>query len=482
MSAYSLRVRLYRKIHVASTVSSQHKCCGTGCALQNQPLTSVFRWVIYLLALLASACTIRYRVWYGHSPDRQHRVEVIERGGHQHLHIDNEPPRRYLGVALKTIHFSEDSKRLAYAAEIDAGWVMVVDSVHSRPWTGIGEVIFGPGQRLAYVANDSGRWRVVLEGTPSPFFEAVMQGSLTFSPDGRRLTFVVAEGDGFRVIVDGERGPLYQAIGALRFDPDGKRLAYVAKHDGQQYLAIGEELLGPFLALADFTLGPGGRLGMLVRGEEGWRAVVDGSESEAFDNIDTIHFSPAGRHAYAAQIDSLWFVILNGERGLAYTSVGEIIFARELPVYQARLGKEAFVVVDGIRGPALKWVGHLAISPDGAHFAYLGQRWGGNISVFHDGAVHAVPRALDGTLVLSDDGRHWACLALNQARKGIEVVINGEFRRPFDLQELTALVMLAPNAPNAQHAKMLRRWVKAELEAFDTDRAQPRPPETFKNP
>jgi hypothetical protein len=440
------------------------------------------RWLIFLFALLASACAPHYRVWYGHSPDRLHRVEVVEQGGHQHLHIDGEPPRSYLGVALETIRFSEDSKHLVYAAKIDAGWVVVVDSVRSRPWAGIGEVLFGPDHRLAYVANDSGRWRVVLEGTPSPLFDAVMQGSLTFSPDGRRLAFVVAEGDGFRVVVDGEPGPLYQAIGALRFDPEGKRLAYVAKRDSQQYLAMGEKLLGPFLSLADFTLGPDGRLGMLVRGEDGWRAVVDERESEDFDNIETIHFSPAGRHAYAAQIDSLWFVILDGERGPAYTSVGEIIFARELPVYQARLGKEAFVVVDGIRGPALKWVGHLAISPDGAHFAYLGQRWGGNISVFHDSAMHAVPRALDGTLVLSDDGRRWACLALNEARRGIEVVINGEFRRPFDSQEFTALVMLAPNAPNAQHAKMLRRWVKAELEAFDTDRAQPRPSGTFKNP
>jgi hypothetical protein len=440
------------------------------------------RRLIFLLALLASSCAPHYRVWYGHSPDRLHRVEVIEQGGHQHLQIDNEPPKSYRGVALETIRFSEDSKHLVYAAKIDSGWVIVVDSVRSRPWAGIGEVLFSADQRLAYVANDSGRWRVIHEGAPSPLFEAVMQGSLTFSPDGRRLAFVVAEGDGFRTVLDGELGPLYQAIGALRFDTEGKRLAYVAKREGEQYLSLNEKLLGPFLALADFTLGPDGRLGMLVRGEDGWHAAVDDRESEAFDNIETIHFSPAGRHAYAAQIDSLWFVVRDGERGPGYTSLGEIVFARESLIYQARLGKEAFVVVDGIRGPALKWVGRFAISSDGTRFAYLGQRWGESISVFHDGAVHAVPAALDGTLVLSDDGRRWACLALSGARRGIEVVINGEIRRPFDLQELTALVMLAPNAPNAQHAKKLRRWVKAELEAFDADRAQPRPPETFKKP
>ena len=443
---------------------------------------SASRWVIFLIALLASACAMRYRVWYGHSPDRLRRVEVVEQGGHQQIHIDGEPQRRYRGVALETICFSEDSKHLAYAAKIDSGWVLVVDSVRSRPWSGIGEVQFGPDQRVAYVANDSGRWRVVFEGAPSPLFEAVMKGSLTFSPDGRRLAFVVAEGEGFRVVVDGEPGPLYQAIGALRFDPESKRLAYVAKREGQQYLSLNEKLLGPFLSLADFTLGPHGRLGMLARSdEEGWRAMIDGRAGEAFDNLDTIHFSQTGRHAYAAQIDSLWFVIREGERSPGYSSVGELIFARESLIYQARVGKDAFVVVDGIRGPALQQVGSLTTSPDGAHLAYLGQPWGGNISVFHDSAVHAAPHALDGTLVLNDDGRRWACLALNEARESIEVVINGEFRRPFDLKELTALVMSAPNAPNAQHAKKLRRWVKAEFEATQTDRAQIAPSETFKN-
>jgi hypothetical protein len=480
-------------MRVYSSISLKSKHCKKSKDFSQRIKAFFIRWVfqsvgnflvgIFFLALLASGCSVRYRVWYGHSPDRQRRVEVIERDGHQHLQIDNELPRRYLGVALETIRFSEDSKRLVYAAKIDSGWVIVVDSVCSRPWTGIGEVVFGPGQRLAYVANDSGQWRVVLEGTPSPLFEAVMQGSLTFSPDGRRLAFVVAAGDSFRVIVDGEPGPLYQAIGALRFNPEGKRLAYVAKRDGQQYLALGDELLGPFLSLADFTLGPGGRLGMLVRSdEEGWRAVVNGNEGEVFDNIDTIHFSPAGRYAYAAQRDSLWLVILEGERSPPYSSVGELIFARESLIYQARLEKDAFVVVDGIRGPSLKWVGNLAISADGTHFAYLGQPWEGNLSVFHHDTVYAVPAALDGSLVLSDDGQQWACLALNKTRKRVEVVIDGKSRRPFDFEELTALIMSAPGVPNIQHTKKLRRWVKAELDAFAKSQARPRPAETFKNP
>lgn len=426
---------------------------------------SATRWVIFSLALFLSACRTHYRVWYGHSPDRLHRVEVIEKSGRQQLQLDNQLPRHYLGIAVETITFSEDSQRLAYAAETDSGWVVVIDSVAGRPWSGIGEVVFGPDHQLAYVAEDSGRWRVILKGNPGPSFEAIMQGSLTFSAYGRCLAFAVAEGAGFRVVVDGVPSQLYEAVGALRFDADGERLAYAVIRNGRHYLALDERLLGPFLSLADFTLGPNGRLGMLVRSQDGWRAMIDGRESEPFDNLGAIRFSQGGQYAYAAERDSSWFVVLNGEHHVGYASVGQLLFAREVLVYKARLAKDSFVVVDGTRGPSLQRVGRLTISADGGHLAYLGQPWGGSVSVFYDGTANAIPHGLDGSLVLSEDGRHWACLALNKTGGGIHIVIDGDFWRPFDLEEMTAWVMLNRHAPGAQHEKVLRRWVKAELEA-----------------
>ena len=425
---------------------------------------SIFRWITFLLTLLACGCSKEYLVWYGHSPNRLYRVEVIEKSNRQQLKVDSTLSQPYLGVALETIVFSDDSQRFAYAAETDDGWIMVVDGEHSRPWAGIGEVLFGPGQQLAYIATDSGRWQVILEGEPSSSFEGVMQGSLTFSPRGGSLAFVVVEGDKFRVVVDGEPAALYDAIGTIRFGPDGERLAYVARKGDQQYLALDDQLLGPFNLLADFTLGANGRLGMLVRSDDGWRAVVDGQESEAFDNLGSIQFSQGGQYAYAAERTDSWFVIRNGERSAVYSNVGQLTFAGESLFYKASLGSENFVVADTILGPSLKWVGRLIISPDGFHLAYLGEPWEGSISIFHDGIVNAVPHALNGTLVLSDDYQHWACLVLDKVDGGIGIVVDGQFRHPFDLEEMMALIMLTPDASSAQHEKMLRRWVKAELE------------------
>ena len=262
---------------------------------------SVLRWITLMLVLVICGCSKEYLVWYGHSPDRLHRVEIIEKDNHQHVKMGTTLSQPYLGVALETIVFSEDSQRFAYAAETDTGWIIVVDGMHSRPWAGIGKVLFGPGQKLVYVATDSEDWYVIRENTPGPPFEAVMQRSLTFSPRGDHFAFVVAEGDKFRVVMDGESTPLYDAIGGLRFAPEGREFAYVARIGDQQYLVRNDKLLGPFDLIADFTLGPKGRLGMLVRKDDGWRAIIDGQQSEIFDNLGSIQFSQDGQYAYAAE-------------------------------------------------------------------------------------------------------------------------------------------------------------------------------------
>ena len=424
--------------------------------------------IALILVLVICGCSKEYLVWYGHSPDRLHRVEVVEKDNRQQLRVDSTLSQPYLGVALETIVFSEDSQRFAYAAETDTGWIIVVDGMPSRPWAGIGEVLFGPGQQFVYVATDSEDWYVVRENTPGDPFEAVMQKSLTFSPRGDHFAFVVAEGDKFRVVMDGESAPLYDAIGGLRFAPDGRQFAYVARISDQQYLVRNDKSLGPFDLIADFTLGPKGRLGMLVRENDGWRAIIDGQQSEIFDNLGSIQFSQDGQYAYAAERNDSWFVVQNGRRSLAFSSVGQLTFAGEALFYEASWDSDSFVVADTIRGPSLQWVGRLIVSPDGVHLAYLGQPWGGSVSVFYDSTVYPIPYALSGTLVLSDNYQHWACLAQDPVDGGIDIVIDGKFRYPFDLEEIMAHIMLTPEASSPRHEKVLRSWIKAEFEVYCT--------------
>ena len=441
---------------------------------------SIFRWMTLILVLVLCGCSKEYLVWYGHSPDRLHRVEVIEKDKRQQIKMGETLSQPYLGVALKTIVFSEDSRHFAYAAMTDEGWIVITDGEHSRPWTGIGEVLFGPKQQLVYVASDLGGWHVVVDGVPSVSFEAVMQGSLTFSPDGYHLAYVVAVGNQFRVVIDGKLGFLYESVAALRFSPDSEQIAYIVRNGLHQYIALDDKLLGPFNQIADFTIGRNGRLGILVRDHDGWRTVIDGQEGEVFDNLSSIQFSRNGQYAYAAERDNSWVVIQNSTHSPIYDSVKQLTFAKETLFYEASLGDDTCIVTNNIRGPLLKWVGRLIVSPDGLHIAYLGQPCGGNISVFHNATVHAVPNALNGTLVLSDDYQHWACLVQDEIDGTIDIIIDGQLRYPFDLEEMMALIMLIPDASSAQHEKILRRWVKAELKAYYVKKGSAQSPETSK--
>ena len=419
-----------------------------------------------MLVLLMCSCSREYLVWYGHSPNRFYRVEVIERGKRQQVKMGETLSQPYLGVALKTITFSEDSQRFAYAAKTDEGWIVITDGEQSRPWTGIGEVLFGPKQQLVYVASDLDGWHVVVDGVSSVSFEAVMHGSLTFSPDGNHLAFVVAEGNQFRVVIDGKKGFLYETVAALRFSADSEHIVYIVRNGLHQYIVLDDKLLGPFNQIADFTMAQNGRLGVLVRDHDGWRAVIDGKEGEVFDNLGSIQFSHGGQYAYAAERDNSWFVIQNGTPSLVYDNVKQLTFAEEVLFYEASLADDRFIVANNIRGPLLKWIGRLIVSPDGLHTAYLGQPCEGSLSVFHNATVHAVPNALSGSLVLSDDYQHWACLAQNEIDGHLDIVIDGQLRYPFDLEEMMTLIMLSPDASSAQHEKILRRWVKAELETY----------------
>lgn len=452
------------------------------------------RLLVITVSLLVGGCSTTYEVWYGHTPDRRHRIDVVEKDGRQEVQVDGRASESYLGVAVESIAFSDDSQLLAYAAETRDGWFVVLDSVLDSsgtgvaaatygPWSGVAEVRFSPERQLAYVAADSGRWRVVVNGRRSSSYEAVMQGSITFSAEGNRHAFVIAENEGYRVVADGVPGALFDAIGALRFGPDDDRLAYATSKSGRHHLVIDDQLLGPFLSLADFTLGPGRRLGMLIREGEGWKAVIDGRGGDTFRSISSIHFSRSGRYAYAAERDSTWYIVLDGERFEAPGGVGQLTFAGESLVFEAIQDRDRLVVVyddsegppdvqGGLRrrvvSPPLKRVGRLTVSADGSHFAYLAEPRTGGLAVFHgDGdAVHPLPFALDGTLVLSDDGRHWACLAFRDTNEGAAIVIDGVIVRPFDVGEMFARVMIDPDAVGDEHEKRLRTWIKAELKSF----------------
>ena len=101
------------------------------------------------IAMLAIGCGPTL-VWYGHSQDRRHRVQVIERGGRQYIERDGARGQSFDGIGVPTITFSPDNRRLAYAARQDETWYVIVDGVQGAGWDGIGPVLFSPSSEGAH--------------------------------------------------------------------------------------------------------------------------------------------------------------------------------------------------------------------------------------------------------------------------------------------------------------------------------------------
>jgi hypothetical protein len=118
--------------------------------------------------------------------------------------------------AHRTLTFSEDGSRYAYAAEYeDDSWTVVVDGIE-----------YGPGGKLA--PGETRRFKTLAKRTP------------LFSPDGKRVAWAGNRGDGWVAVVDGVESQSYGLIvgTALDFSPDGKHIAFVGAREGKKMIVL----------------------------------------------------------------------------------------------------------------------------------------------------------------------------------------------------------------------------------------------------
>lgn len=270
-----------------------------------------------------------------------------------------------------------------------------------------GSIFVSPdGRRFAYViAGDGGRLvHTDRKGEPL-VFDRLVHGTPLFSPDGLHLAVAGKQGDNWYVVLDGRRGEPYGRVwdDSLRFSPDGSRLALVA--------GAGEQLF-----VAEVGKDPGRR----------YDAVADGS----------VVFSPDSKHlAYAARRGGRWVVVLDGEEGLSFDSVGRPVFSPDGAklAYAATRGGKAFVFVGGAEGPAFDTVApnSLVFSPDSRRLAYVADT-AGRKHVVVDGKPQptAYPWVFADSLVFSPDGRRLAFAARRDGRA--VAVVDGKEGTPHD--------------------------------------------------
>lgn len=367
-----------------------------------------------------------------------------------------------------SIMISADGWNVAFRTTVEGGEALVVNGVTGARYAEIGQVVFGPGGTIAYLAR-RGREHHLVVGTRE--VRRIPPGDdvsdLQFDRDGRVVVFVLKTSDGSAVFVGDSAGHEYPAIvpGSVRFCPGSGGVAYVAEAKGKRFVVAAgiepvrfDDVLPPifgasnhFACLATressrlvvtdhgtgspydevtgLALDPARGVPVYAAALRGaWRLVVDGMETLARGRITDVCVNPSGGHvAYAVMKGPDHFVVRDSTMEGPFETVveGSMCFSRDGRhlAYEAERHDEFFVVADGREGPKYSDVvnGSIQMSPDGIHLAYLAERGSRQFLVLDgvEGAAHEGAEAL----TLSPGGSHVAFVAtdLGQAR----VVIDG---------------------------------------------------------
>lgn len=161
------------------------------------------------------------------------------------------------GRNLGSYAISPDGLRLAAAVK-RAGWMVAVDEKEMGPYDEIQGLHFSPdSRRLAFYSRKGKIWRVVLDGVEQPGFPPesiaagmIIGGQLTFSPDSLHLAYIAygARGSG-HVVVDGRAWPEYVRFGHPIFSPNSEHVAVTCyrppPRGGMVVLLDGKEVGSP---------------------------------------------------------------------------------------------------------------------------------------------------------------------------------------------------------------------------------------------
>jgi hypothetical protein len=404
------------------------------------------------------------------------------------------------------VAFSPDGTRYAYCARAGNQYVVMVDGKElARSSESQGGIFNTESCRLGFTSNNKHVYyfsavtvsnpstltyrRFVFDGKPEPPNTSEWH-SVAFSPDGDHYAYVwndPRKQKPWMLIVDGKPAP-YQG-GAPQWTNDSKHL-----YTQRSAPATGTELLfdgKPIAKAFNFTvyIPPVGDLVVVaVTGGTNFHPfsflVVNGKKVPGSDTvergaIDTVVFSPDGKHyaAICGDTSSHHYVIVDGKRGPEYVSVDKLAFTADSStvVYQSFVNGRQFIVVGdqefgapmgGLQPPVIAQVGNrvaafirkdgnvpsllidkkltplnarggsdLSFTPDGAHYAYVANDEGLGLHLVIDGMLQP-QSAISGErinmqepgavkYIFSADSKHAAHFANSETAHGI--FLDGKF-------------------------------------------------------
>ncbi len=405
--------------------------------------------------LLLAACGPRV-VWTGHDAARAHHARLIDDGDAQWLELAGAPQPRFDAIGPDGIVFSPDGRALAYPALRGARWVMITPTGTLGPYDGVTRPVFSPdGQRLAFVAESTAGLQVIVDGEAHPAFEHVQWDSLQFSASGAHLAYVAGRGACAMVVVDGVPGACHARVLALGLADTGT-IAAVVRDGGRPAFVHGAHdaaAQDDHDEITSWALDPGGRAAYAARTGKDWTVFLDGAPTGPCTRPRALVFGDDGRRvAWLCSEGTGVVPVIDGRARGAFPSVSALALSAHAPhhAYATRDEHGAYVVTDtSTRGPYAH-VSALVIADHGPAVAFVA-RVGGATKVVHGDRETPAGLVVDGSLVLTPDGAHWAAILGDTATRTLWIAIDGARHRDVAPAELFG------------DAELLGSWMQREL-------------------
>jgi len=276
------------------------------------------------------------------------------------LVLDGSEGEPFDRIVRGSVVFSPDSRRVAYAAERQGKFLIVVDGAEGQWFDDIYNPVFSPdGQHVAYVAGPVGSRSALVDGESiSAKYPDVGGGTgVVFSPDGQRLAYSVVAAPGKELaVIDGREDPPYDNVGKIYFSPDSRRVLYTAFRDRKAFVVL-DGVPGKAYDAIGYPTQPfspdSQRVTHLAARNGKKTVVVDGKEEGNYEEIPWLWFSPDSRRlAYRVQRGGKELTVVDGQEGKPYDLTFAPTFSpdcRHVANFVDHRGK-TFVVVDGIEG------------------------------------------------------------------------------------------------------------------------------------
>lgn len=285
------------------------------------------------------------------SPDSSHCAYLAEISGKTWLVLDGKQ-KRVCGdlpadwsLENSTPVFSPDSRRLAFCGGQKGKVVVVVDDRVGPPCDEASGLIFSPdSHHFAYRAAKGGKQFVVADAQVGPGYE--FADGPVYSQDSRHLAYVAGNGKRQFVVLDGRPGPAFETIIGLTFSPGSADITYCGRHAGKWTVMRGGRR-GPWFDHVTYHAPSPDAPGDVPPpppppGWPQWPYECRLGEDEQ---------SPYGlqthRLAYVARQGKQWFVVIDGVVGPAYDRIitnGPYLQADGTVEFMAKRGSELFRV------------------------------------------------------------------------------------------------------------------------------------------